>query len=44
MVTLYRLGTAEVIDSIRVDYVVVNERDVPALMAVGWVKTIAELK
>lgn len=43
MVTLYMKGSAETIDGVSVDYIVVSESEVGALLAAGWVKNISEL-
>lgn len=43
MITLYINGTAEEVEGVMVDYVVVPEAEVPALLAVGWVRSVADL-
>lgn len=43
MVTLYINGYAEIIDGISVDYIVVSEAEVNALVEVGWVKNVSDL-
>ena len=43
MITLYIRGTAEEVEGVMVDYIVVPETEVPALLAVGWVRTVEEL-
>lgn len=44
MITLYIKGSAEIIEGVSVDYIVVEESEVDALLAVGWVKNISDLK
>lgn len=43
MVTLYILGTAAEVEGVMVDYIVVPEDEVPALLVVGWVRSVSEL-
>lgn len=43
MIRLYMLGTAEKIDGVYVDYILVNEGDVDALIEAGWRMSVEEL-
>lgn len=43
MITLYIHGTAKEVEGVMVDYIVVPETEVQAMLAVGWVKSVGEL-
>lgn len=38
MITLYIRGSAEIVNGISVDYIIVSATEVEALLNVGWVK------
>lgn len=44
MITLYIPGTAVIVDGVSVDYIVVESKDVDSLLALGWVKSVSEIK
>lgn len=44
MITLYRAGTAAVVDGVSVDYVIVNDGDVEPLKEVGWCEKVVDIE
>lgn len=43
MVTIYIKGSAEIIEGVSVDYAVVEESEIDALLMIGWVKEITHV-